>query len=68
MMLHNKYQCSSPCDFRHEDFFMFPYVKRVTPWSQEHNLNKLGRGLLDDAKYQGLQTRIFFMFSLNKHM
>ena len=35
IMLHTKYQCSRPCGFRQEDFFMFlPYksnVKPVTP-------------------------------------
>ena len=61
MMLHIKYQGSRPCGFRQEDFFMFlplkAYVKHVTPgrghfWPQCYNLNKLGRGLLDDTTYQ----------------
>ena len=42
-------------------FYVFPieaYVKHLTPqpghfWSQGYNLNKLGRGLLGDAKYKG---------------
>ena len=58
MMLHTKYEGSRPCGFRQEDFFMvFPiqaYVKHVNPWAsqfwpQGYNLNKLGRGSLDDA-------------------
>ena len=61
MMLHTIYQGSRPCGFRREDFFMFlpikAYVKPVTPeaghfWLQGYNLNKLGRGLLDDTTYQ----------------
>ena len=58
MMLHTKYEGSRPCGFRQEDFFMvFPiqaYVKHVNPgasqfWPHGYNLNKLGRGSLDDA-------------------
>ena len=60
MILHTKYQGSRPCGFRQEDFFMFlpikAYVKPVNPgghfWPQGYNLNKLGRGLLDDTTYQ----------------
>ena len=61
MMIHTKYQGSRPCGFRQEFFFMFlpikAYVKPVTPeaghfWPQGHNLNKLGRGSLDDTTYQ----------------
>ena len=61
MMLHTKYQGSRPCGFRQEDFFMFlpikAYVIPVTPgagpfWPQCYNLNKLGRGPLDDTTYQ----------------
>ena len=57
-MIHTKYQGSRPCGFRLEDFLMFSlkkaYVKQVTPgvgpfWPQEHNLNILCRGSLDDA-------------------
>ena len=76
MMLHTKYQGSRPCGFRQEDIFMFlpikAYVKLVTLrrghlWPQGYNLNKLGRGLLDDTTYQKswlyalwFQTRRFF--------
>ena len=58
MMLHTKYQSSSSCGFRQEFFLMFlpvkAYVKPVTPeqrhfWPQGYNLNKLGRGLLDNT-------------------
>ena len=61
MMLHTKYQGTSPCCYRQEDFFMFlpikAYVKPVTPVAglflpQGYNLNKLGRGSLDDTTYQ----------------
>ena len=47
-----------PCGFRQADFFKFlpikAYVKPVTPeaghfWPQGYNLNKLGRGSLDDT-------------------
>ena len=58
MMPHTK--GSRSCAFRKEDFFMsslYAYVKHVTPgrthfWPKGHNLNKLGRGLPDDATYQ----------------
>ena len=54
MMLHTKYQGSRPCGFRQEDFQVFLFSPHVTPgagpfWSQGYNLNKLGRGPLDDA-------------------
>ena len=61
MMLHTKYQGSRPCGFRQEDFFMFlpilAYVKHLTMglghfWPHGYNLNKLGRGPLDDTTYQ----------------
>ena len=61
MMLHTKYQGSKPCIFRQEDFFMFLPIKAyVKPMTQRrchfvphgYNLNKLGRGLLDDTTYQ----------------
>ena len=62
MMLHNTYHGSRVYGIRREVFSCFPYqalkfVKHVTPglahfWPQEHNLNKLGRGPLDDASYQ----------------
>ena len=60
MVLHAKYQGSWPCGFREEVFLSFPYnpyVKSLTPeqshfWLQGYNLNKLGRGLLYDARYQ----------------
>ena len=60
-MLHTKYQGSRPFGFRQEDFFhVFPIkanVKHVTPGAglflaQDYNLNKLGRGPLDNATYQ----------------
>ena len=61
MMLHTNYQGSMPCGFRQEDFLLIfsikAYVKHVTSWAgpflpQGYNLNRLGRGLLGDAKYQ----------------
>ena len=61
-------------------FSCFPYiaayVKHVTSgwgyfWHQRHNLNKLGRGPLDDATYQilgsrpcGFRQQDLFTFSL----
>ena len=38
-------------------FPIYAFVKHVNPgrgdyWPKEYNLNKLGRGLLDDASYQ----------------
>ena len=61
MMLHTKYQSSRPCGFREEDFFhVARYIslcKTCEPRGQGHfsplgyNLNKLGRGLLDDTTY-----------------
>ena len=50
MMLHTKYTDTSPYGFRQD-------VKHVTPGlghflPQGHNLNKLGRGSIDDATYQ----------------
>ena len=50
MMLHTKYQGSRLCGFRLEDFFMFSLYK-------PNNLNKLGRGPLDDASYQISSSR-----------
>ena len=65
VMLHTKYQSSMPCGFRQEDFLCFPYISLcitcnprdrpfMTHGHNGHNLNKLGRGHLDDAhtKYQ----------------
>ena len=61
MMLHTKYQGSGPCGFKEEDFFMFssyrPMLNMCSPgwanfWPQGHNLNKLGRGPLDDTTYE----------------
>ena len=58
MILHTKYQGSRLCGFRQVDFFMMlpikAYVKPVTPevgplLAQGYNLNKCGRGLLDDT-------------------
>ena len=60
MVVHTKYQGSSPCGFRQDFFSCLPNIslcKTCGPWSgpflaQGHNLNKLGRGPLDDATYQ----------------
>ena len=62
MILHNKNQGSRPCGFRREDFFhVAPYIslcKTCDPpgpghfWPLGYNLNKLGRGPLDDTTYQ----------------
>ena len=77
MMLHTKYQGSWPCGFIQEDVFMFSlYIslcKTRDPQGgvifrpQEHNLNKFGKGPLDDSIYQlsrllalWIQTRRFF--------
>ena len=72
MMLHTKYEGSRPCGFRQDFFMVFPiqaYVKHVNPvasqfWHERYNLNKLGRGSLDDAttRHRALwfQTRRFF--------
>ena len=73
------YQISRPCGLRLEDFFIFSLYKYMQnmwpPWRshfglQGHNLNKLGKGLLDDASYQLLRlyalwfkTRRFFNVS-----
>ena len=62
MMLHTKYQGFRPCGFRQEDFFMFSLYSLCKtcdlhfgpffgPWGI-YDLNKLGRGPLDDAAYQ----------------
>ena len=73
MMIHTIYLGSMPCGFRHEYFFMFSlyktYVKYVTPgWAHfgphGHDLNKLGRGPLDNATW--FQTRRFLKFSFRK--
>ena len=63
MMLHTKYQGSMPCGVRQEDFFRFTYISLcktcdpgVGPFlPQGHHLNKVGKGLLDDASYQILR-------------
>ena len=61
MMLHAKIEGSRPCGFRKEDFFhVAPYISQCETcdprasyfWPQGYNLNKIGRGLLDDATYQ----------------
>ena len=57
-------------------FPCFPYIslcKTCDPCGgailpKEHNLNKLGRGLIDDASYLVVSDNIFFMFSLYKPM
>ena len=58
-MLHANYQGSRPYGFKQEDCFIFPYksiYKSCDPGGhfvpQEHNKNKLGRGLIGDATYQ----------------
>ena len=74
MMLHTIYQGSIPCGFRKEDVVIFfsiqAYLKHVTPAAglflpQGHNLNKFGRGPLDDVTNQLsmllFQTRMFFL-------
>ena len=48
---------------------MTPGGGGVIFWPQEHNLNKLGRGPLDDASHLVVSdNKIFFMFSQNKPM
>ena len=60
MMLYTKYQVSRPCGFRQEYVFMFslykPMYNMLPPGQayfgpQGHKLNRLCRGLLDDATY-----------------
>ena len=60
MLLHTKYQGSRFRGFRQEDLFIFPLYKPMLKCDpqgrpmfgpQEHNFNKLGSGLLDDATY-----------------
>ena len=58
-MLHTKHQGSRPWDFRKEEFSCFSYrnlCKTCDPqgWPilGPRGLNKLGRGLLDEATYQ----------------
>ena len=79
-MLHTIYQDSISCGFRQEIFMFFLFmpidVKYVTLGraifgSHGHNLNKLGRGPLLDAKYQlsrlsilWFQTRFFHAFPI----
>ena len=59
-MLHTKFHGSMPSGFREEDCFMFILY--------DNNLNKLGRGPLDDAEYQisrleaGFRSRFFLCF------
>ena len=50
-----------------EIFSLYTFAIHVTPcmghfWPQGHNLNKLGRDLIDDAKYKTLEVsnKIFF--------
>ena len=72
MMLHTAYQGSRPYGFRQEDFSRFPYISlcntcdpRGGPfWPQGYNLNKLDRGLLGDATYQGLMVSEKKIFSM----
>ena len=61
VMLHTKYQGYRPCGFRQEELFMFSLYNsmlNIWPlgaahfWPQGYNLNKLGRGPLDDATHQ----------------
>ena len=74
VILHIKYQGFMPFGFKNEDFFKFPYISlcktcdpRVRPfWPQAHDLNKLDRGLLDDAVYQcGFRREDFSSFHLD---
>ena len=54
-MLHTQYQVSRPCGFRQEDTLsLYKPMQNVNPGAgpflvQGYNLNKLGRGPLDDA-------------------
>ena len=81
LMLHTKYQDSRSCGFGQKVMFSFykPMLNMCTPksgqiWTQGHNLNKLDRGLLNDATLPisrlwalWFQTRRFFhvvLFSL----
>ena len=65
MMLHTKYESCLPSGFREEDFWRFSYfhpscsdeLKGMRPggaqiWPKGLDMNKLGRGPLDDATYQ----------------
>ena len=57
MMQHTKYQCSKPSGFRHEGLLCFLYLslflrQDVANFGPGHNLNKFGKGPLDDAKNQ----------------
>ena len=61
VMLHTKYQSSRPYGFRQGDFLCFSLYKpkksmwslgRGHFWTQGSNLNKLGRGSLDDTTYR----------------
>ena len=61
MMQHTQYQCSKPSGFRHEGLLCFPYLSLfyARMWqilAQGHNLNKYGKGPLDDAKNQIYNT------------
>mgnify|MGYP001418905883 CR=1 FL=1 len=60
MILHTKYQSSRSDGFREEDFLRFSYIRLCTTdkplgqghfWPGGHDLNKLGRGPLDDTTY-----------------
>ena len=75
-MLHTKYQCSRPCSFRQEDFFMFSlYIspcKHVTRGQalfspQRHNLDQLYGGPLGDATYQISRLSDYVTGELNSH-
>ena len=79
------FQGSMQCGFRQKYFFMFPLYKPrhrtcdlqggTIFWPKKHNLNKLGRGPLDDGSYQSQASRPcgfkfrqvhFFKFSCRK--
>ena len=60
-MLNTKYQSSNLSGFREENFevgFLYTYVQTCDPQGRasfephEHHMNKLGRGLQEDAKNQ----------------
>ena len=60
-VLKTKYQSPGPSSFRRRRIlkigFFVPMFQHVTPWmgpilTQEHHMNKFGRGPLEDATYQ----------------
>ena len=64
MMLHTKHPGSRPWDFSKEDFSSFSIrnLCKTCPWPQGYSLNKLVRGLLDEATYQiSSQEALWFL-------